>query len=247
MPDLTGMYDTAITVSVILAGVAALILVAALIALLYLVIPRLEQFHPYAPWIVGSVTVAFCLFVLAVGASLILTLLTGKNLLVIRNPHGLLLGLISVLHRLGKKFGISADRVSNSLLKLNNALILATTRFSGDERILLLLPRCLTKEIRLEILQMAKNRGLKHAVCAGGEDARKKILTEQPHVVVAVACERDLIAGIRDIQNRIPVIGVPNSRPKGPCKCTEINIKSLVSIISRIMAPSASLDTANAE
>jgi hypothetical protein len=172
--------------------------------------------------------VALSLLIFAMGASLILTILLRKNLLLIRSSSRVLLSLVSFLHGLGKRFGIPADRVSNSLLKVNNALIQATRRFSGNERVLLLLPRCLTKEIRTQILQAADRFQLSHATCAGGEDARKKILTEQPEVVVAVACERDLIAGIRDVRGEIPVIGIPNSRPKGPCRCTEIDIDLLV-------------------
>jgi len=231
--------DTKISVSVTLAGVVAFLLVAALLVLWYLVTPRLAEFHPSIPWIYGALTVGLSLFVLAMGASLILTLVTRKNFLLVRNSSRILLSVASFLQRLGRKFGISGDRVSNSLLKVNNALILASTRFSGEEKILLLLPRCLTKEIRRGILDVAESFGLSHATCTGGEDARKKILLEKPDLVVAVACERDLVAGIRDVQGRIPVIGLPNSRPQGPCKCTELDINQLVRLLSRLVGVQA--------
>ena len=168
------------------------------------------------------------------GGSLILTLRAKRNLLLIRSSNKVLLGVVSILQRLGKRFGITADRVSNSLLKVNNALVLATVPFTGEESVLLLLPRCLTREIRQEIVRHSEGLGLKHAVCAGGEDARKKILLERPNVVVAVACERDLIAGLRDIRGKIPVIGIPNSRPQGPCKCTELNVEEFVKTIRHL-------------
>jgi len=226
--------DTAITVSLVLAGVLALSLVGFLFLLWYLVTPRLQQFHALAPWFFGAMVVGASLFILAIGASLILTLATGRNLLIVTHPNKILLGAVSLLQRLGKRFGLSSDRVSNSLLKLNNALILGTTRFTGDERVLLLLPRCLTKEIRKEIVHFAETVGLPHATCAGGEDARKQILLAKPHVVLAVACERDLIAGMCDVKGRIPVIGLPNSRPKGPCTCTEIDTNSFVEILVKL-------------
>lgn len=226
--------DTKISVSIALAGVVALLFVAALLVLWYLVTPRLKEFHSSIPWIYGALTIGLSLFVLAIGASLILTLVTRKDFLLVRNSSRLLLSVASFLQRLGRKFGIPADRVSNSLLKVNNALILTSTRFTGQEKILLLLPRCLTKEIRKNILEVADSFDLSHATCTGGEDARKKILLEKPDLVVAVACERDLVAGIRDVQGRIPVIGLPNSRPQGPCKCTEIDINQLVKLFSRL-------------
>ena len=227
--------DTGVGVSLALAGVAALLLVGLLMFLWYLVTPRLNEIHPAAPWIFGALAISFSVFILALGGSLILTVVTGRNFLLLRNIHRFLLGTVFLLHRIGKRFGISADRVSNSLLKINNALILATRRFSGTERVLLLLPRCLTREIRQEIMAVADSIDLKHAICGGGEDARKKILLERPEIVVAVACERDLIAGIRDVPSRLPVIGIPNSRPRGPCKCTEIDINTLFATLSQIM------------
>jgi hypothetical protein len=226
--------DTAITVSLVLAGVVAVLLVALLLLLWYLVTPRLAQFHPAAPWVFGFLIVGISLFVFAMGGSLILTLRAKKNLLLIRSSSKVLLDVVSILQRLGKRFGITADRVSNSLLKVNNALVLATVPFTGKESVLLLLPRCLTREIRQEIVQYSEGLGLKHAVCAGGEDARKKILLEQPNIVVAVACERDLIAGLRDIRGKIPVIGIPNSRPQGPCKCTELNVEEFVKTLRHL-------------
>ncbi len=239
--------DTKVSVSIALAGVVAFLFVAALLALWYLVTPRLAEFHPSFPWIYGALTIGLCLFVLAIGASLILTLVTRKNFLLVRGSSRLLLSVVSFLQRLGRKFGIPADRVSNSLLKVNNALILTSTRFSGEEKILLLLPRCLTKEIRKNILEIADSFNLSHATCTGGEDARKKILLEKPDLVVAVACERDLVAGIRDVQGRIPVIGLPNSRPQGPCKCTEIDINQLVRLLVRlgsVRTEQSAIDTA---
>lgn len=238
--------DTRVSVSLALAGVVAFLLVAVLLLLWYLITPRLAEFHPSIPWIYGAVTIGLSLFIFAMGASLILTLVTKKDFLLVRNSSRILLSVASFLQRLGRRFGISGDRVFNSLLKVNNALILTATPFSGREKILLLLPRCLTKEIRQSILELAESFDLSHATCTGGEDARKKILVEKPDLVVAVACERDLIAGIRDVQGRIPVIGIANSRPQGPCKCTEIDINQFVTILSRVGGVRSGADAVDA-
>jgi hypothetical protein len=48
----------------------------------------------------------------------------------------------------------------------------------------------------------------------------------RPRLVVAVACERDLTSGIRDAYP-LPVIGVFNSRPEGPCFNTRIDLEAV--------------------
>jgi hypothetical protein len=53
--------------------------------------------------------------------------------------------------------------------------------------------------------------------------ARKMVREIQPCLVISVACERDLVSGIRDIAPSIPVIGIPNVRPSGPCKNTTVD------------------------
>ena len=44
--------------------------------------------------------------------------------------------------------------------------------------------------------------------------------------VVAVACERDLASGIRDIRPSIVVVGIPNVRREGPCRNTEVDVEA---------------------
>jgi hypothetical protein len=44
---------------------------------------------------------------------------------------------------------------------------------------------------------------------------------------LALACERDLMSGLKDIAEKIPVIAIPNKRPEGPCKNTHISVREL--------------------
>jgi len=41
-----------------------------------------------------------------------------------------------------------------------------------------------------------------------------------------VACERDLSSGIADV-GRIPVIGIVNDRPNGPCYNTNVDVDAI--------------------
>ncbi len=231
--------DTAVAVVLALAGLGIILFMGFLFLIWYLITPRLEQFHSSLPWIFGGLAIAFSGFMIVVAASVVFTLRTGKNFLIIKNIHNILVKIIKILQRLGRKFGVSADRVSNSLLKVNNALILASRTFTGKESILLLLPRCLSKEVRQKIMKVVEATKIKHATCVGGEEARKQILLQRPEVVVAVACERDLIAGIQDINAALPVIGIPNSRPMGPCTCTELDVDSLSRTLSLLTGKAA--------
>ena len=71
---------------------------------------------------------------------------------------------------------------------------------------------------------MGDNLGLKLDVANGGTLARKKVASFRPDGIVAVACERDLTSGILDTYP-IPVYGVLNDRPNGPCVNTCVDLK----------------------
>ena len=51
-----------------------------------------------------------------------------------------------------------------------------------------------------------------------------------PNIILAVACERDLLSGIRDTMP-MKVIGVFNERPEGPCINTVINVDYIKNIL----------------
>ena len=48
----------------------------------------------------------------------------------------------------------------------------------------------------------------------------------RPNAILAVACERDLTSGIQDVFP-MPVIGVLNRRPNGPCFNTSVDIDAI--------------------
>jgi len=90
-----------------------------------------------------------------------------------------------------------------------------------------MLPRCLEKPVRESVIRLCENRNIPYRIAEGGEKARDWIRRIEPHSVIAAACERDLVGGILDISGRIPVIGIPNARPQGPCKNTVLDLDEL--------------------
>src|SRR5690242_1200785 len=55
-------------------------------------------------------------------------------------------------------------------------------------------------------------------VATRGQLARRVIRERRPRAVVAVACERDMMTGLRDVAGRLPVLGLTMRLPNGPCR-----------------------------
>jgi len=72
--------------------------------------------------------------------------------------------------------------------------------------------------------------GIRAELATGGTSARKIILETKPELVIAVACERDLSSGIMDVKG-LPVYGILNQRPNGPCRDTLVDIRELESML----------------
>jgi hypothetical protein len=57
--------------------------------------------------------------------------------------------------------------------------------------------------------------------------------------VIGVACERDLLSGIRDVRHKLSVLGIANTRPNGPCRDTQINLAELEATLDLCVRPSS--------
>lgn len=139
---------------------------------------------------------------------------------------------------IGKVFGISRDRLVNSFLKLHNLFLSSDPRRVPPEKMLLLMPRCLTRENNVALRHMRDRYGFELAAAGGGGEARRKIREIRPSLIIAIACERDLLTGFTDVNPHIPVIGFPNYRPCGPCKNTEVNLDQIEAAVKRHLATS---------
>ncbi len=62
------------------------------------------------------------------------------------------------------------------------------------------------------------------SVATGGSVARRIVVQRRPDMIIAVACERELTTGIQDTYP-IPVFGILNNRPFGPCFDTEVDLE----------------------
>lgn len=150
---------------------------------------------------------------------------------------------------LGRIFKIDQDKIKNSFIEVNNELVRASQVPLEPSQILLLAPHCLqnnncpykvTNNINnckrcgncsvTELLSLRDRYGINVGVATGGTLARKYVKEYRPKAIVAIACERDLASGIQDC-SPIPVLGVLNERPFGPCYNTSVSTPMVIRAI----------------
>jgi len=139
-------------------------------------------------------------------------------------------------------FNVKKDFIRKFYVDFNNILVNTQSSKYRPENVLVLIPHCLQySECKFkitnntdnckrcgrctigDILEVAKDKGVEVKIVTGGTAARNIVKSLRPRLIFAVACERDLTSGIVDV-GKIPVIGLINERPNGPCYNTTINI-----------------------
>jgi hypothetical protein len=194
----------------------------------FMIKPRFEQIDPsfaqLTGWLLAGVIAGFVLAIFFEGGLLIRK---GRSFLPYSWAEKFFLSLLPGTLWLGGKFGISKDRVGNSFIKIHNIITKGHVGRQNGGKLLVLLPRCLKKEARQELTGRLSGDDYKIFTATGGEEAREAIRQYRPASILAIACERDLMSGIKDVADKIPVIAIPNKRPEGPCKNTEFSIPDL--------------------
>lgn len=186
---------------------------------------------------------------------------SGKTLRLIRT---LLHELYPALFWLTGFFKIDKDALGIAYIQTNNHIIQKLVDKVPAGKVLILLPHCLQwsecphkvagdgarcvacgKCLIGDLKEMAREMNLPLVIATGGTLARKAIAENRPELIIAVACERDLAAGIYDMR-KLPVIGLLNERPEGPCKNTLVDIAALKELLARFVQ-SPKNNTGNSE
>jgi hypothetical protein len=144
-----------------------------------------------------------------------------------RLAAGLVLFVVFVwsgVESLARLLRLSRDHLGHSFVQVINHLSLCARAQRGAREVLVLAPRCLRPEIMRGLRELADERGARFSVVGGGEQALAAIDAAAPQAVLAVACERDLVAGIREVAPHLTVLGLANRRPEGPCRNSEIDL-----------------------
>ncbi len=227
---------------IVLLIISYLLLAVVGVALLFLIGPRLAQVDKSLTLIIGIV-MALPLVLIGLGLlSIIITALTGNNFLYPSfKVHFILQFFYPLIMAL---FGLIVDRdsIRASYIALNNAVIVANRSKIRKGKLLILIPHCLQasecewkitidinncrrcgKCVISDFLEIADGYRIPVEIATGGTIARRIVKEVNPALIIAVACERDLSSGILDVAP-IPSIGIPNSRPEGPCINTRVSI-----------------------
>ena len=199
---------------------------------LYLVHPRLAELPL---WVERTVVMGLWGVLLTVDLVFLLvglTVLTGKNFVpFFKGKHIALSSIIPYTVKVAKVFGIHKDRISNSILQVGNILTRVNQANIERDELLILLPRCLDVQTRQDIKSVTSKYDVDFHICAGGQMARQLLAEKRPKGVIAVACERDLMAGVQDVKAAVPVIEIANKRPEGPCRNTNIDMMEMENAI----------------
>jgi len=223
------------------------ILLLLLIFLLwYVPMVGLRNIHPSLPLIFSFALACLAFLMISGGLLLVFTIVRGKDIFLSHKLRGLVAKvLFPLMILMGRIVGISKERVRQSFVELNNHLIRSNSHRVRPDKLLILLPHCIQNfecEIKItgnirncrgcgkceikDLIELSDQYHLKIAVATGGTLARRIVLENRPEAIVAVACELDLTTGIQDAYP-IPVIGILNERPNGPCINTKADIEKV--------------------
>jgi uncharacterized protein len=231
------------------------VLASGLLALLY-VVPYygFSRISPHLPLLMGVLAVLLGAVLLISMGLLAVVVGLGHDVPFSRKLRSFALKLLlPVLITVGKLAGLRREQVQHAFVAVNNELVLAQCRNGRPLRsILLLLPHCLQdKDCEVKIthrvenckrcgkcrikglLGLSEKYGICMAVATGGTIARRIVIEKRPDLIIAVACERDLTSGIQDT-TPLPVYGIFNERPFGPCLNTQVALDRVESVLKEV-------------
>jgi len=207
----------------------------------------LKNIHPALPAVLMAIVLGLLTFVSSGVFLLILTLIRGKEIFLAQRLRWVVVKvLFPLMIPVGRLFGLSRDSVQQSFIAVNNQLVRSNVGAVKPDRLLILLPHCIqltdcnikiTGDVHRckgcgkcgikDLVAVADKKGIDLSVATGGTLARRIIKEKRPKAIIAVACERDLTSGIVD-SYPLPVIGILNGRPNGPCINTTVDMKDVI-------------------
>jgi uncharacterized protein len=218
---------------------AALTVVAATAAvalLLYLIGPRLGAIWAPLPKVLWTALASLAgLATLYLGV-VVASYYGRRNLLPERLlERGLYLQLMSFTSRTARAFR-KRDWVEHAAIDVYNTLAARRGRTVGKGELLVLIPRCLSKQALDGVLEIAGRYEVPVFVATRGQLARRVIRERRPRAVVAVACERDMMTGLRDVAGKLPVLGLTMQLPNGPCRDAAIDLEQMEKWVQGLVA-----------
>lgn len=237
-----------------LMGLTCIVLVGLIFLAWWIPSRGLANIHPDLPRIVGLVVLALSGTAILGTGLLVLTTALGKDIFFTRFMRLVVIKfLLPVIEFVGRILGLDKDRIRQSFIAMNNSLVISQRYKVRPDRVLILLPHCIQLfdcEIKVTgdvnkcvmcgrcdikgLVEIGRKYGIDISVATGGTLARKVIVEKRPKLVLAVACERDLTSGIKDCYP-LPVIGILNLRPHGPCFNTVVDAAAIDDALQQVL------------
>jgi len=241
-----------------LLSVSALLLGGVLVLTWYLITHQGILLHQI---LVTGILLGTAGFLCLVGLGILFLVITLWSAGGIHTPQNLMLLAVNSLFPLalsvGSLLGIDREKIRASFIAVNNQLVRTRGVRVKPEEVLILVPHCLqwsecphkiTADVNncrecgrcpiADLKKLARCYGAHLAVATGGTLARSFVAFYRPKAIVAVACERDLTSGIQDVP--LPVMGVLNVRPHGPCFNTKVDVAEVEEHLKTIVESSFS-------
>ncbi len=237
-------------------GLMALSIFLFAVLIYYLWRVAFAQEYIYRALFMVVIVLLLLLTVLAVVgiAGLVLSIIRGKNVSFFQaSVYRTMNILYPFVIQIGRLLKITQDRIQISFVEVNNKLLESKRTFVSPENLLVLLPHCLQKDdcshkLTNEISnclhcgkcdisslsRLAAKYKVAIEVVTGGTLARQAVKQYEPQLILAVACERDLNSGIID-SSPLPVYGIINDRPAGPCYNTRVKVDKLEEAINKFL------------
>lgn len=237
-----------------LMGLTCLIVVAVIFLIWWIPNRGLANIHPNLPHVVGIIMMALSGAAILGTGLLVLTTALGKDIFFTRFMRLVVIKfLLPVIEFVGRLLGVDKDKIRQSFIAMNNSLVISQRQKVRPDRVLVLLPHCIQLfdcEIKVTgdinkcvlcgrcnikgLVEISRKYNIAISVATGGTLARKVIVEKRPKLVLAVACERDLTSGIKDCYP-LPVIGILNERPFGPCFNTIVDVAKIDQALSQVL------------
>lgn len=251
---------------IFIALVSVAIFVAALVCygLWQIMRPGLAEISPVLPKILGMVIIVLIIGLAAGVAGIVLAILGIPTLhFFYRWAWHVINFLFHPATFIGGMVHIPKEMIEQSFIAVNNHLVLKQHIKVPAERILILTPHCIQKDTCVfkvtrdinnchqcggcgvgSLLGLAHKYGLHVVISTGGTLARQAVRQARPKAIVAVACENDLTSGIQDVFP-LPVLGVLNERPNGPCFNTRADMTKVEDAIRMFLVNPDSYEDKN--
>jgi hypothetical protein len=143
--------------------------------------------------------------------------------------------------------------VSKTIVRLNNSVLRLRSPKCLPRELLILIPSCLQsskckEKVTIDILncrrcggcpvgeivKVGEEYGVAVACATGGRLALSIVRGDDVRVIVAVACEKELRAGIIGAFPK-PVSAIANVRPHGPCRDTGVDVAQVRAEVARFL------------